>query len=51
MSGVCFRLCIDSTNFFERAKHLERERELMKLYRDPNYHDIMVEIVQNEGEE
>ena len=50
-TSVYFRLCIDTTNFAERAKRLERIRELMELYRDPNYHDLMVDIVQSEGEE
>lgn len=43
------RLDLDALN--EEYRRRERIKKVGDMYRDPDYHDIMVEMVQSEGEE
>ena len=51
LEAVCTFLGFDLSDIRREAARRMRIKKIGDLYRDPDYHDIMVEMVQSEGEE
>lgn len=51
LESVCSYLDINMAEVRKEAARKRRIKKVGDMYRDPDYHDIMVEMVQSEGEE
>ena len=51
LEAVCTHLGIDMVEIRKEAVRRKRIKKVGDMYRDPDYHDIMVEMVQSEWEE
>lgn len=51
LESVCSYLGINMAEVRKEAARRRRIKKVGDMYRDPDYHDIMVEMVQSEGEE
>jgi len=51
LAEVCSYLGINMAEIRKEGARRKRIKKVGDMYRDPDYHDIMVEMVQSEGEE